>query len=328
MKKIYPAKLKAGDKVAVIAPSLSCSVISAEKAANATKQMNALGLEVVFGQHVQETNSFNSSSIESRIHDLHWAFSDPSIKAVFAAAGGFNCSQLLQYIDWELIKNNPKIFSGYSDITALNNAIFSKTGLVTYSGPCYSTFEKIASSPYTLDYFKHCVMADNPITITPSDSFSGDAWFVKKEDRQVLKNEGFYSIHSGEARGTLVGANLVTLGTLRGTSYFPNLKDTILFLEDDYEAQPHHFDRDLQSLILQEGFDGVKGIVIGRFQTQSGITPELLQEIIASKKELAQLPIIANVDFGHTSPMISFPIGGEVSMKASAAGCEIVIEKH
>ncbi len=140
MNKIYPGKLKQGDEVRVVAPSRSLSIIGKEVQEIANKRFEELGLKLTFGKHVKEIDEFNSSSIQSRVEDLHEAFSDNNVKAVITVIGGFNSNQLLKYIDWNLIKDNPKIFLGYSDITALNNSIFSKTGLVTYSGPHYSTF--------------------------------------------------------------------------------------------------------------------------------------------------------------------------------------------
>src|SRR5680860_1772809 len=139
MKKIFPQKLKKGDKVRVIAPSRSMAIISQETRDIAKNRFEELGLELSFGKHIDEIDDFVSSSIESRIEDLHDAFCDSRVKAIFTVIGGFNCNQLLQYIDWDLIKNNPKIFCGFSDITALNNAIYAKTGLVSYSGPHYLT---------------------------------------------------------------------------------------------------------------------------------------------------------------------------------------------
>ncbi len=137
---IFPSKLQRGDTIAIIAPSRSFSILSSSCIEIANQRFQKLGLQVVFGKYIQEIDAFASSSIESRIADLHWAFSDPSIKAIFTVLGGFNSNQLLPYIDWDLIKNNPKILCGYSDITALQNAIFANTGLVTYSGPHYSSF--------------------------------------------------------------------------------------------------------------------------------------------------------------------------------------------
>src|SRR3989338_11036057 len=130
-----------------------------------------------------------------------------------------------------------------------------------------------------------------------------------QQNRTFYDNEGYWSINEGETEGIIVGANLCTFNLLQGTEFMPDLKNTVLFLEDDYESVSHTFDRDLQSLIHQPNFSGVKGLVIGRFQKKSKMTNELLTKIIKTKKELNSLPVIANVDFGHTTPIITFPIG-------------------
>lgn len=108
----------------------------------------------------------------------------------------------------------------------------------------------------------------------------------------------------------------------------PSLKGSILFLEEDYEISPVNFDRLLQSLIHQSDFSEVQGIVIGRFQKGSNMTREILTRIIETKRELANLPIIANVDFGHTNPLITFPIGGSARVEANENGVNITILKH
>jgi len=137
---VFPPKLKAGDEVRVVAPACSLAMISESVRKVANTRFADLNLKLSFGRHVEERNDFYSSSIESRVGDFHAAFGDPNIKAVLTVIGGYNSNQILQYLDWNLVKNNPKIFCGFSDITALNNAILAKTGLVTYSGPHYTTF--------------------------------------------------------------------------------------------------------------------------------------------------------------------------------------------
>lgn len=326
MKKIYPQKLKEGDEIRVIAPSCSISIISQPHREIANKRLSDLGLKITFGKNVEESDEFSSSSIKSRVADLHKAFSDKKVKAVFAVIGGFNCNQLLRYIDWDIIKNNPKIFIGYSDTTALQNAIFAKTGLVTYSGPAWSTFGQKLHFDYTLDYFKKCLFSNNLFEIKPSESWSDDAWYKDQNDRKLIKNDGWLVINNGKASGTLLGANLCTFNLLQGTEYFPNLKNSVLFLEDDDESDSKLFDRDLQSLIHLPSFGGVKGIVIGRFQNASKMTKEKLIKIVKSKKELNNMPVIADVDFGHTSPIITFPIGGEVEIDTKKKS--ILIIKH
>lgn len=328
MQKIIPPKLKAGDEVRIIAPSRSLSIITKESRETAARRFAELGLKLSFGKHVEEIDDFVSTSVESRIEDLHDAFKDKSIKAVITVIGGFNSNQLLRCIDWNLIKNNPKIFCGYSDITALNNSLFAKTGLVTYSGPHYSSFGQELYFDYTLEYFKKCLMSKEPLEIKPSADWSDDPWYMDQKNRNLIKNPGWMVINKGQTGGTILGANLCTFNLLQGTEYMPDLKDSILFLEDDEESKPHAFDRDLQSLIHLPAFTGVKGIVIGRFQKVSGMTNDKLKKIIETKSELTNIPVIANVDFGHTDPKITFPVGGEVKIDANSGNPEITITKH
>ena len=317
MNKIFPNKLKSGDEVRIITPSRSSAIISPESIKIANKRLKGLGLTLSFGKRIEEMDDFASSSIKSRVEDLHDAFSDKNVKAILTVIGGFNCNQLFRYIDWDLIKNNPKIFCGFSDITALNNVIFAKTGLVSYSGPHYSTFGQKLYFDYTLDYFKRCLFSNNPFEIKPSESWSDDEWYKDQNDRKLITNKGWLVINEGNVEGTILGANLCTFNLLQGTEYMPPLKDSVLFLEDDCESKPHNFDRDLQSLIHLPEFSEIKGIVIGRFQKASEMTDGLLTQIIKTKEELNSIPVIANVDFGHSDPKITFPIGGNCKVEAT-----------
>lgn len=328
MQKLIPAKLQKSDMVRIIAPSRSFSLLSQELIDTANKRFEELWLKLSFGKHIKEKDDFVSSSIESRIEDLHEAFGDKNIKAIFTVIGGFNCNQLLRYIDWNLLKNNPKIFCGFSDITVLNNAIFAKTGLVTYSGPHYSSFGQKLYFDYTLEYFKRCLFSDKPFEIKLSDKWSDDEWYLDQNKRELVDNDGHSSINEGIAEGTIIGANLCTLNLLQGTEYMPDLNNSILFIEDDYESVPHTFDRDLQSLIHLPDFIGVKGIVIGRFQKKSNMTNDLLKQIIETKKELKNIPVIANVDFGHTDPKITFPIGGTAKLNIYSNKSSLEILNH
>lgn len=326
--RIYPIKLKAGDEVRIVAPSRSLAIIAEESRKIANNRFAAMGLKLSFGKHLEERDEFLSSSIESRIEDLHDAFKDKNVKAVITVIGGFNSNQLLRYLDWDLIRNNPKIFCGYSDITVLNNAIFAKTGLVSYSGPHYSTFGQELYFDYTLEHFKKCLFLEDSFEVIPSERWSDDLWYKDQRQRNLIKNSGFFAINRGEASGTVLGANLCTFNLLQGTEYFPDLQDSILFIEDDEESLPHTFDRDLQSLIHLPSFSGVRGIVIGRFQKASEIANELLVKIIKTKKELDKLPVIANVDFGHTDPKITFPVGGEANLIVEPRSVKLELIKH
>lgn len=313
---IIPAKLKKGDGIRVIAPARSLNIISEETRNIANKRLKEMGLNISFSKNCEVQDEFVSSSIEGRINDLHEAFLDENVKGILTVIGGYNSNQLLNYIDYDLIKNNPKILCGYSDITALSNAIYRKTGLVTYSGPHYSTFGMKNGIEYTIEYFKKCLFSNEAFYIEPSEEWSDDLWFLDQDNRTFHRNKGYKVINKGKADGKIIGGNLCTLNLLQGTQYMPDLTDTILFLEDDELTFPENFDRDLQSLIHQPDFHKVKGIVLGRFQIGSKMEEEKLLRIISSKKELQNIPIVSNVNFGHTSPHITFPVGGYVELHA------------
>ena len=325
---IFPEKLKKGDLVRVIAPACSLGIISAENRTIANRRFEEMGLRLSFGEHVEEMDDFRSSSIESRVADLHAAFIDPEVKAIIPAIGGFNSNQLLRYLDWDLIRKNPKIICGYSDITALNDAIYAKTGIVSYSGPTYSSFAEEQCFDYTLEAFKRCLFFDESFEVVPSETWSDDSWYRDQEHRNPIKNEEYIVINEGSAEGVLIGGNLCTLNLLQATEYMPDLSDAILFLEDDETSEIVNFDRDLQSLIHQPGFRGVKGIAIGRFQKASKATNSLIIQVIKTKHELDRLPVIANVDFGHTQSMITYPIGGRVRITVNGIVPKIEIIKH
>lgn len=328
MKELIPSKLTPGDHVRVIAPACSLAGIDSDIRKLAISRLQELQLTVSFGQNVAEQDIFNSSSVESRINDIHDAFKDPSVKGILAAIGGYNTNQLLTRLDYQLIAENPKILCGYSDITALSNAMYARTGLVTYSGPHFSSFGMEKGFDYSLEYFKKCLFENHSFEIKPSSNWSDDAWYKDQDNRTFIHNSGFDILNIGHAEGKIIGGNLCTLNLLQGTDFMPSLKDAILFLEDDYEVHPATFDRDLQSLIHQKDFNQVKGIVIGRFQKASRISLEHLRQIINTKVELSTLPVVSNIDFGHTYPQITFPIGGTVRLSATEQGTSIVIVKH
>ncbi|MFD6443067.1 S66 peptidase family protein [Peribacillus sp. NPDC060186] len=309
-----PSRLKAGDEIRVIAPSRSLAIVKGEQRRLAEERLMELGFKVTYGNTALVHDDFFSNSIEDRIEDLHDAFKDPNVKGIFTAIGGYNANQILQYIDYDLIKENPKVLIGYSDITAILLAIYKKTGLTTYSGPHFSTFGMKAGLDYTMEYFKKAVLQVEDFYLDPSETWSDDSWHLEQDDRTFHTNSGYMVIQEGEATGTIIGGNLCTINLLQGTEYMPSLKDSILFIEDDEESHPFSFDRDLQSLLQLPDASGIKGIVIGRFQKESGMTDYALQEIIATKKEINGIPVIANANFGHVHPFVTVPVGAKAMM--------------
>lgn len=313
MELIYPQKLKSGDTIRVIAPSCALSTIDPAVIQKATQFFEQIGLCVTWGKNIGEVDIFECASIESRVIDFHEAFSDPEVKAIFAVRGGWNANQLLDYIDWGLVRKNPKIFCGFSDITILQNALLSQAGLISYSGPNFSSFGRPDLQDYTVDYMQKCLFGRVPFSVYPSN-----VWIDTAMDHEPVQNEGVVVLSSGKAEGMIVGGNLCTFNLLHGTRYMPSLTDTILFIEDDSESTYKTVDRDFQSLLHLPDFKYVKGLVIGRFQKGTDMSLARLQDMIARRPELQRIPVIANGEFGHTEPKITFPIGGRVRIAADA----------
>ena len=322
MKKIVPQVLKAGDEVRIVAPARGLRLIGQDSRELAKARFEEMGLKVTFGKNTTDENwdMFGSADVEKRADDLNEAFGDKNVKAVFTVIGGSNSNQLLPYLDYELIRQNPKIFCGFSDITALLNGIYAKTGLVTFSGPHFSSLGMKKGAEYMLENLKKMIFGSQENEVKPSDFWSDDLWFINQEERHFIKNDGWHVINAGKAEGTIVGGNLGTFDLLLGSSYRPAFeKNTVLFVEECFTSEATDagdFERHLQALIYQPDFENVSGIVIGRFQKASNVTKEKLEYIIKSKKALNRLPVIANVDFGHTMPLLTLPIGGECRMDA------------
>ena len=136
---------------------------------------------------------------KKRAEDLNEAFRDKNVKAILTVIGGFNSNQIIKYLDYEMIKNNPKILCGFSDITILLDTIYAKTGLVTYYGPHFSSFGMKKGFEYTFEYFKKMLLDDGNAKVESSKEWSDDAWFIDQENREFIKNDGMVVINEGEA---------------------------------------------------------------------------------------------------------------------------------
>ncbi len=313
----------------VIAPSRSRALVSEyDHTAIIERRFAALGLRLSYGEHVDERDAFDSSPVPSRLADLHAAFADPAVAAIMTVIGGYNSNELLPYLDWDLIRANPKIFCGYSDITALQGAMLARAGLVTYYGPHWSTFGMARHSEQTVAWFAACLLGDDPVQLVPAESWTDDLWFLDQEHREVWPGDGWWPLQPGHAQGRVVGGNLCTLNLLQGKSYFPPLADAVLFIEDDYESQPPAFARELTSLLQLPGAAGLRGLVIGRFQRDSNMARALLEQIIARQPGLSGLPVLANVDIGHTNPIATIPLGGEAAISAGPGDLSVILTRH
>ena len=189
---LIPRKLRRGDTIRVVAPALSRAFVAEHDHS------------AIIDAHVDERDDFESSSVASRVADLHAAFADPEVAGILTVLGGFNSNQLLPHLDWDLIAANPKIFCGYSDITAVQNAILARAGLVTYSGPHWSSFGMRDHFEQTLSWFTEALFGDGPSHLRPAPEWTDDLWFLDQDNRTVRAGEGWWPLAPGQAAGRVV----------------------------------------------------------------------------------------------------------------------------
>ncbi|WP_375423941.1 S66 peptidase family protein [uncultured Friedmanniella sp.] len=326
---MFPPKLRRGDTVRVVAPSRSRSMVTEhDHTALIEQRFAALGLRLTYGAHVDERDDFDSSPVASRLADLHEAFADPDVAAIMTVIGGFNSHELLPHLDWALVAAHPKVLCGYSDITALQNAILARTGLVTYSGPHWSTFGMRDHLQQTLDWFEAALFSDEPLELTASSSWTDDLWFLDQDDRHPQPNEGWWALRPGSAAGRIVGGNLCTFNLLQGGPYRPSLEGALLVVEDDALTFPAQLARDLTSLLQLPDAAGITGVVVGRFQGASGLTRDLLAQIVERAGLPFGVPVLANVDVGHTHPLMTLPIGGRAELVVDGGRAHFRLTQH
>jgi muramoyltetrapeptide carboxypeptidase LdcA involved in peptidoglycan recycling len=326
---ILPPRLGPGSHIRVIAPSGSLAVVGDADRRTIDRRMADLGFDVTFGVHAWESGPFGTGPLAGRLADFHDAFADPSVDGILTVVGGHHANELLPGIDWRLVEDNPKVLCGYSDITALQAAILARTGLVTYSGPHWATFGMQYHFDGIYRAFVDCVCGDTPFTVAPSSQWFDDRWWEAQTDRWPEAGKGWWVLQPGSAAGRIVGGNLCTLNLLQGTTDMPSLDGALLFVEDDFESgRPNSFRRDLASLLQLPDARRITGVAIGRFQRASGMTRPLLAELVGSLPQLEGLPIVANVDFGHTFPLATFPIGGEAVLELRGPNPFLVITRH
>ena len=321
MKLLYPSTLQSGDTVMVIAPSSPSTYIRENVMQVAKQRFNELGLQVKFAPNFHSDLFISTpESIQNRVDDIHTAFADKTVKCIFTILGGHHCNQLLDLLDFDLIKNNPKVFCGFSDITALNNAILAQTGLVTFCGPHYSSFGMLRGFEFTMDAFKKAIMSDKEFDISVSPEWSDDPWYRDQDNRTFIKNAGAPVMHTGAAHGNLIGGNLSTFALLQGTKYMPSdFDDIVLFVEDDSESSEDTFIRQLNGV-------KIRGILVGRFQKETN--PNTLTIYQTIKNRLPNVPVIMDLDFGHTTPLLTIPTGAYCKMNARGNEFEITISRQ
>ncbi len=314
-KLIRPKALRAGDTVGLITPSSYIS--DPDRLALAERTARYFGLVPKFGKNVRKRDGYLGGTVEDRVEDLHAMFRDPEVKAVFAIRGGYGASQLLDRIDYGLIRSNPKILLGYSDITALHLAIQKRAGLVTFHGPI--TLSRF--TPYTQTYFRKALFETEPMGLVSNPPDSDPL-----RPDHVLR-----TVVPGSARGPLSGGNLTLISTTMGTPYEIETTGRILFLED-VDEEPYSIDRMLTQLRLAGKLDAAAGVIFGECQDcrprdfkpsyESTLsTGEVVDEILGRLRS----PVLSGLTVGHTDDQLTLPLG--VMAHLDAGKGELTIEE-
>lgn len=304
-------RLKIGDHIRVVSPSSSIERIGGFEANVAAKEkLEALGFRLSFSEHYFENDNFDSAPIASRVADLEAAFANETVDAILTTIGGFNCNELLPYLDFDLIAQNSKIFCGYSDTTALLNAIYAKTGMQTYMGPAYSSFKMEQGQQYQTTSWLNAVTQDT-YQLTPSLQWSSDAWYLSNAPRTFYPTE-WKVYNPGQASGIAIGGNISTLNLLTGTEFAPRPDKYVLFLEeaedDDYLIIARHL------TALLQAYPNPQAVVFGRFPKETKLTEEILLKILDKHPILKKVPVLYDLDFAHTQPLFTITIGGQVEI--------------
>ena len=305
-----PKRLKPGATIGLIAPaSVTYERLQLQLA---VETIEAMGLKAKIGSHVMDRFGYLAGKDQDRADDLNEAFADPDVDAVFALRGGWGASRILPMLDYDMIRQNPKILLGYSDVTSLLNAIFAKSGLVTFHGPnvmsewnefTYSEMRRLLFDAEPQSY-------ENPVII---------------EDDLVARSYRTQTISSGKASGQLIGGNLTLISTLMGTPYLPDFSGKILILEDVDEAV-YRIDRMLTQLALSGDLQKLSGIIFGHFTGADGnrrLGNFSLMDILRQHCEPLGVPCFAGAMFGHVDKQSTVPIGAAATMDADAGTFEL-----
>lgn len=333
-KLVKPAHLKPGDKVAAISLSAGLAGSIPYRYEVGKKQLqDAFQIELIEMENTLKDLNWVKRNPEARANDLMAAFSNPEIKGIFSTIGGEDSIRILPYIDFEVIKSNPKVFMGYSD-TTVTHMICQKVGLTSFYGPAIlSSFaENQGILAYTEDHVRKSLFMTNPVgEVKPSPNWTAAYldWFEPKNQeikRPLYASSGRKLLQgNGTVSGRLTGGCVQTLFTLVGTELWPNnnsWEDTILFLDISESELPLSLFRYLLRNMGAQGiWNKVKGILLGRpggnrSDAEMSAYEEEIKYIVGEEYERNDLPILSRMDFGHTDPIMVLPYGVQAEIDA------------
>lgn len=287
---IIPSKLKIGDTIGVVAPSDPIIGEKIKELEGARKIIENLGFKVKYSKNLFSNTNEYSSTAKEKAEDINEMFADENVNMIWCAKGGANSNSVFEYLDYDIIKENPKIICGYSDITSLTNMITAKTGLVTFSSTNFKTVATDETDYSLKEVLKRFV--------------DGNLELGLNEDKDITIQEGI-------ATGELIGGNLLLTRGMVSGNYKIDFTDKILFLEDlALESYPALCSNDLYFMKQNEVFDKIKGLWIGNYEHESGISLEkIISDVLELPNEKYKFPIIKSNYFGHTERKTVIPIG-------------------
>lgn len=325
MKLTIPKKIKKGDTIGVVSPSAGLGPIFPHRIEQAEKNLSKIGFKVKYAKNSLKNSGYVSASAKERADDIHEMFLNKDVKAIITTIGGDHSNQVLKYLDFEIIKNNPKIFIGYSDITVLHFAFASKAKLRTYYGPCmmseFGEYPEVL--PYVLEYFEKVLTVNNPVgNILQSETWTDEFldWFEKKDQikaRKMNLARGYEWWRSGTVKGNIFGGCIPSMNHVVGTEYWINFDDKIMFIDIPEECPGKKFplaslDSFLADIDNLGVFKNIKGLIVGRPYFYEEEDNRKLKDIVAYYTKDYNYPILFNVNIGHVSPIITVPFGSEV----------------
>ena len=325
--------LRPGDAIGIIAPSWCGPALVPHRVEAGVRALARLGYRTILAPHARGRHGYVSGTPEERAEDIHALFADPQVRAIVAAIGGNHSCQLLPHLDWALIGRNPKIFMGYSDVTVLNVAIYTRTGLTTFNGPALMTdlAEFPEPLPYTVASMQRLLCRSEPAgTVERAHDWTEEFldWETKADlerPRTLSASPGWTWLKGERASGPLVGGCIESLQHLRGTPYWPDMRGAILFLETSEEApDPSWIDAVLQDYENMGVFNQLQGLLLGRPAGYADRQKEQLRTIALERTHRYAFPIVADMDFGHTAPQMTLPIGCRAELDVAAQHFAIV----
>jgi muramoyltetrapeptide carboxypeptidase LdcA involved in peptidoglycan recycling len=317
-------KLKAGDTIGIFSPSSPITYFCPKRFNRAKEYLQSKGFKIFEGSLTSKQDFYRSGSIKERAEELNELIRNPEVKCIMSTIGGMNSNSILPYIDYEAFKRNPKIITGYSDVTAILLAIYAQTGISTYYGPAlvasFGEFHPFVDSTY--QYFKEITM-DNitiPYSYETPEFWTDEYIDWETQDRSKEKRENHWiTVNDGIVRGRVIGGNLDTMQGIWGSKYMPEIKEgDILFIEDALKDAAT-IERSFSLLKVNGVFDRIGGIILGKHQVfddaGTGRKPyEILLEVLGETK----ITFLADFDCCHTHPMLTLPIGCNIELDATS----------